>query len=82
MGKKLLAVSVLSPQKVLFEGKADRVVLPGEFGVFEIQPFHKKLLSRLLSGTIIIDEKLIPIYRGVAQVGANSVTVIVEDKIK
>ena len=80
MGQKLLQVSVLSPNKVLFEGTAGRVILPGESGVFEVLPFHKNLLSRLLSGTIIVDEQLIPIYRGVAQVGSNSVMVIVEDQ--
>ncbi len=80
MGEKLLDVTVLNPEKVVFQGKAERMVLPGESGVFEILPFHKQLLSRLLTGTIIIDEQMIPIYRGVVQVGGNSVTVIMEEK--
>jgi len=75
-----LNVTVLSPEKIVFQGKAERVVLPGESGVFEILPFHKRLLSRLLSGTVIVDEKFIPIYRGVVQVGGNAVIVIMEAK--
>jgi len=76
---KLLDVIVLSPEKVMFEGKAERVIMPGENGVFEVLPFHKRLLSRLLSGTIIIDQQMIPIFRGVAQVGYNRVMIIMEN---
>jgi len=81
MAEKLLDVTVLSPEKIIFQGKAERVILPGESGVFEVLPFHKRLISRLLSGTVVIDEKFIPIYRGVARVGSNSVTVIIEKKV-
>jgi len=74
-----LEVSVLNPQKVIFEGKARRVILPGEEGVFEIQPFHKRLLSRLVGGTVTIDEQTFVIRRGIAKVNQNKVTVIVEE---
>ena len=79
MPKKPLSVTLMTPEKVVFEGNADRVILPGEQGVFEILPFHKRLLSRLLTGTII-DEQMFPLYRGVAQVGGNAVTIIMEEK--
>jgi len=82
MDEKLLSVTVLSPEEIVFQGKADRVILPGESGVFEVLPFHRQLLSRLLTGTIIIDEQLIPIYRGVVQIGGNSITVIMEKERK
>ncbi len=75
-----LSVLVSTPERVLFEGEAASVILPGEAGVFEILPYHKRLLSRLLEGTIIIDGKPLQIRRGVAKVGQNRVTVIVEDK--
>ncbi|MBU2064206.1 MAG: hypothetical protein KKF93_07425 [Candidatus Omnitrophica bacterium] len=78
MGEKLLTVTVLSPELIIFQGKAERVIVPGESGVFEILPFHKRILSRLLSGTIIIDAEYIPIYRGIIQAGENSVTIIME----
>ncbi len=80
MGDKLLSVKIVTPEKILFEGKADRVILPGEGGVFEVLPFHKHILSRLLTGTIVIDDKLFPIFRGVVQVIFNRITIIMENR--
>lgn len=74
----LLDVSVLSPGKVVFEGKAKSVVLPGEEGVFEVAPFHKRLLSRLISGTLFVDEKSLAIQKGIVSVDQNKVTIIIE----
>lgn len=80
MGEKLLSVKIVTPEKIIFEGKADRVLLPGEGGVFEVLPFHKQILSRLLAGTIVIDEQLFPVFRGVVQVAFNQITIIMENK--
>jgi len=74
----LLDVSVLSPEEIIFEGKARSIVVPGEEGVFEILPLHKRILSRLLSGTILIDDKNFPVNRGIIKVNQNKVTIIVE----
>jgi len=74
-----LNVSLLSPTKVIFEGKAKSVIIPGEQGVFEVLPFHKRLLSRLVSGTLFIDEQALRIHRGVIKVDQNNVTIIVEE---
>ena len=75
----LLNVSVLSPIRVIFEGKANSVIVPGEQGVFEIAPFHKRILSRLISGTLLIDEKGLPIKRGMVKVNQNRVQIIIEE---
>lgn len=74
----LLDVSVLSPREIIFEGKAKSVILPGEEGVFEVLPFHKRLLSRLISGVVFVDERALRILRGIAMVDESRVTVIVE----
>lgn len=74
-----LDLLILSPERLIYEGKASSVVLPGENGVFEILPFHKRLLSRLLAGLMIIDSKALRIKRGVVKVGLNQVTIIVEE---
>lgn len=79
VGDKLLNVKIVTPEKILFQGRADHVMLPGEGGVFEVLPFHKALLSRLLAGTIVVDDKLFPVMRGVVQVSLNQVTVIMEN---
>lgn len=73
-----LDVSLISPKEVIFEGKAKSIILPGEQGILEILPFHKRLLSRLISGTLLIDGKSLSIKRGIVKVNQNKVIVIVE----
>lgn len=74
----MLDVLITGPQEVFFEGRAQSAVFPGEMGVFEVLPFHKPLLSRLISGIIIVDNFRIEIERGVVQVKSNKVTAIIE----
>jgi len=74
-----LNVTVLSPMRVIFEGKAKSIILPGEEGVFEALPFHKRILSRLISGRLFIDEQSFPIKRGIVKVNQNEVTIIIEE---
>ncbi len=73
-----LEVTVISSEKVIFEGKARSVIMPGEYGVFEVQPLHKDMLTRLISGTLSIDDRGLRIKRGVARVSNNRVVVIIE----
>ena len=75
----LLDVTVLSPTQVIFEGKARNLIVPGEQGVFEVLPFHKRILSRLLAGTMRIEERSFPMRRGIIKVNQNRVTVIMEE---
>lgn len=75
----LLNVCVLSPKGVIFQGTARRAVLPGEEGVFEVLPFHKSIVSRLISGNLFIDNEAIPIVRGAMKLDKNELTVIVEE---
>ncbi|MFH1339472.1 MAG: hypothetical protein ABIH40_06490 [Candidatus Omnitrophota bacterium] len=75
----MLEVVVATPEKVIFEGKAKSITLPGEQGVFEILSFHKPLLSRLISGQLVIDEQSFSIRRGVAGFNRNRATIIVEE---
>ena len=74
----LLDVSVVTPQGVLFDGKAQSVLLPGEKGVFEVLINHKPLLSLLVPGDILVDERPIPIRRGIVRVMTNRILAIVE----
>lgn len=75
----LLKVTLITPREVIFEGHASSVRLPGEKGVFEVQPNHKRLLSRLTRGAVGIDGHFLTIRRGVAKVGLNEVSIIVEE---
>ena len=60
--------------RVIYEGTAKSLILPGERGVFEVLPYHKKLLSRLVPGPMILDGNTFPIRSGVVKVGSNEVT--------
>ncbi|MFC1658697.1 hypothetical protein ACFL1D_04830 [Candidatus Omnitrophota bacterium] len=75
----MLEVLVATPERVLFEGKANSLILPGEQGVFEILSFHKPIISRLISGRLLVDEDVFLIRRGIAGVDNNRVMVIVEE---
>ncbi len=75
----VLEVILLTPDRVLYEGRASSVILPGESGVFEILPHHKKLLSRLLEGKVWIDRQTYPIRRGVMRVSTNRIVMVVEE---
>lgn len=74
-----LDVLILTPERVVFKGKAESIILPGEKGVFEVLPHHKRLLSRLLQGKIYVGKSALRIKRGVAKVAMNQVTVLVEE---
>jgi len=75
----MLDVVVATPEKIIFEGQAKSVVLPGERGVFEILSFHKPLMSRLINGRLTVDEQSFLIRRGIACVNANRAMIIVEE---
>jgi len=74
----MLEVLMIDPQQVVFEGKALRIVLPGEQGVFEIQKHHKRIISRLLTGNIDIDNRTYPIRRGLVTMEDDKVTIVIE----
>ncbi len=74
----MIEVTLLTPEKGIFKGTARRMIFPGEQGVFEVGDFHRPLFSRLLPGTLIVDDQAFPILRGVVKVDRNSVTSIVE----
>ena len=76
----MLELIIMNENKALFEGRARSVMLPGEQGVFELLPYHKPLLSRLIGGKVIINnEQEFPVRRGIVGFNLNRATVIVEE---
>ncbi len=75
----MLDVVIFSPEKQIFQGKANSVIFPGESGVFEVLSYHKPILSRLIGGNIVIDEKKFAIRCGIVGVNHNKATVVVEE---
>jgi F-type H+-transporting ATPase subunit epsilon len=74
-----LDISIASPTRIIYRGKARSVVLPGEKGTFEILFNHKPVLSLLVLGDISIDNRLLSIKRGIVKVALNRITAIVEE---
>lgn len=70
---------IISPQKKLFEGKADSVRVPGEEGEMEILSHHAPLLATLTKGRVIIKgetEQSFEISKGFIEVSQNSARVL------
>ncbi|MBU1998115.1 MAG: hypothetical protein KKE64_01310 [Candidatus Omnitrophica bacterium] len=74
----MLEVLLVTTDKVLYEGKARSVIVPGEEGVFEVLTYHKPIMSRLITGRVFIDNSDFKIRRGIIGVGRNKATLIVE----
>lgn len=51
----MIKVSVISPEKVLFEGTASSLVVPGSEGLFGVLPGHISMLSLLGIGVLKIE---------------------------
>lgn len=49
-----MRVAVLNATRILYEGNAKEVILPGEEGEFAVLDFHQALLSSLTKGIIRI----------------------------
>jgi F-type H+-transporting ATPase subunit epsilon len=73
-----LNVTIINPTQVIFNGQAASVTLPGELGVFEVLPFHKRMMTRLLKGSVDVDGRLFEIMRGAVKIDRNEVTVVLE----
>jgi F-type H+-transporting ATPase subunit epsilon len=78
MAQPQLSVVISSPDRVVFNGTAHRVIFPGEQGTFEVLPLHRPLVSRLLAGVVVLDGRQLPIQRGIVRVADDIVTAAVE----
>ena len=47
-----MTLKIISAEKILFEGEATSVTLPGEKGQFTVLPHHASLISTLVKGKI------------------------------
>ena len=78
-----MIIEIITPDKVVFEGEANKVLLPGIDGWFEILDHHAPLVSILGAGEIKVtdakkEEQLIPINGGVIEVNDNHVKILAE----
>lgn len=78
----VLSVSVISPEKILFEGEAESVVAPAFDGEVGILPQHAPMVTLLGKGTLRLGEGgragRFQIAGGFLQVADNIVRVVTE----
>ncbi|TGK05848.1 ATP synthase F1 subunit epsilon [Leptospira selangorensis] len=77
-----LDVSVISPEKLLFHGDADSIVVPGNEGFFGVYPGHTSLVSLLGIGVLEVRQgnktKIAAIEGGFFEVRDNKVTILTD----
>ena len=73
-------LQIITPDKTLYDGKADMVVVPGTDGLIGILNNHAPLVSALKSGSVKVkiddSEKMFEVSGGVVEVLNNKVIVL------
>lgn len=73
-------VAILSPRRVLFDGKAASVFLPGDQAEFELLDSHAPIVSLLAPGNVMVDwNTSIPVRRGMVKFDRNECMILVEE---
>ena len=80
-----LNFALVSPERELFHGEVDQVVVPGTEGEFGVLPDHAPLMSTIKPGALRImngaDERRIFVNGGFADVTPEGLTVLAEDAV-
>ena len=80
----MLQLKIVSPEKVEYDGAADRILVPGTMGQFEILNDHAPIISTLQKGTVEFVNKegqtSLEILGGFVEVQKNQVSLCVELK--
>jgi F-type H+-transporting ATPase subunit epsilon len=78
---------LVTPEKLLFSGAVESVVVPGTEGDFEVLPLHAPLMSTIRPGVIVVKEtsagsaKRLFVRGGFADVNPNGLTILAEQAI-
>lgn len=79
---KSFQLSIITPEKVFFDGKIDMIILRGKDGDFAVMKDKSPLMSAIVPGKTRIfkdsDEKVAMIGSGYVRVYENDVTVVTE----
>ncbi|MDC3105301.1 ATP synthase F1 subunit epsilon [bacterium] len=78
-----MLLDILTPEKLLFEGKIKSVKLPGTNGEFEILNNHAPIISTLSKGEICVtnsknDKEIFNINGGVIEMQNNKIIVLAD----
>jgi F-type H+-transporting ATPase subunit epsilon len=73
-------VSILSPRRVMFEGEARSVLLPGDRAEFELLDYHAPIISLLRKGNVVLDwSRVIPLKRGMVKFDRDECMILAEE---
>ncbi len=79
---KELHLVIASPERTVYDGKVDMVVLPGELGEFQVLVNHAPLISSLSAGEVRYaagkESQSLAIKGGFVEVRDNQVSVCAE----
>ena len=78
----MLQLKIVSPEKIEYDGVAERILVPGTMGQFEILIDHAPIISTLQKGTVEYVNKegktSLEIQGGFVEVQKNQVSLCVE----
>lgn len=79
----MLRLRIVSPEKVIFTGEVESVVVPGTLGSFEILSDHAPIISSLNAGKVEYgaengEKQTIMVKEGFVEVQKNEVSLCVE----
>jgi len=81
-----MKLTIITPDKLAYEGDVTSVTVPGSAGSFEILKDHAAIVSTLEDGKVIIrigkNEEILNIIGGVVEVIDNKITVLAEGIIE
>jgi F-type H+-transporting ATPase subunit epsilon len=79
-GRFDIKVTILNPKRMIFEGEAESVFLPGDRGEFELMDHHVPIVSLLTAGQVVLDWKqTVPIKNGMVKFDRNECVILVEE---
>ncbi len=76
-------LEIITPEKIIYKGKANSIILPGKKGVFQILKNHAPIISTLQKGSIKFkndnnEEKNIDIDSGIIEFQNNNAIVLID----
>lgn len=81
-----IKLQVITPEKVIFDGEVDEVIVPTRSGQIAILPHHVSLLTQVSDGEIIVkkakENHHITLTGGFLEVGKNITTILADYAIE
>lgn len=76
-------LTIINPEKIIYEGDVESIFLAGDSGEFELLPYHAPLISILREGEILVDKFFsLNIYRGLVRFFNNECVILAEEKLE